>query len=129
MHSFTYVTDVMPTLLEMAGAKHPGKFRGRAVERMRGRSLVGVTSGAKNHTYAGDALIAGEMGNGKWMRKGDHKAVLVAKPFGPGTWRLYNTADDPGETRDLSEEKADLLKELQAAWDQYAMSVGVVPSK
>jgi arylsulfatase len=67
--------------------------------------------------------------NGKWMRKGDYKAVLVAEPFGPGGWRLYNTAEDPGETTDLSTEDPEILEELMAAWDNYADDVGVVLSE
>jgi arylsulfatase A-like enzyme len=68
------------------------------------------------------------MMNGKWMRKGDYKVVLVAKPFGPATWQLFNVTDDPGETRDLSKEQPAILKELKAAWDQYAKDVGAVLS-
>jgi arylsulfatase len=67
--------------------------------------------------------------NGKWMRKGDYKAVLVAKPFGPATWQLFNVTEDPGETRDLSKEKPAMLKELTDAWDQYANDVGVILSE
>ncbi len=127
--SFAYVTDIMPTILELAGLHHPEKYQGRDVEQMRGRSLVDVTTGLKEHTYAKNAVIGGEMINGKWMRKGDYKAVLVAKGFGPGTWKLYNVTDDPGETRDLSTENPAILEELQAAWGQYAKDVGVVLSK
>jgi len=68
---------------------------------MLGRSLAGITSGSQENTYAEDALIGGEMNNGKWMRKGDHNAGLVPKPFGPEAWRLYDTVKDPGETSDL----------------------------
>jgi arylsulfatase len=124
--SFAYVTDLMPTILEIARLKHPEKFRGRTVERMRGRSIAAVTSGAKDHTYAKDAFIGGEMIGGRWMRKGDYKAVLVAKPYGPGEWRLYDTVQDPGETDDLSTEKPELLKQLHDAWKRYARDVGVV---
>ena len=67
--------------------------------------------------------------NGKWMRQGDLKAVSVAPPYGPGTWHLYNGAEDPGETHDLSKEQSEQLKKLQAAWDSYATDVGVVLSK
>jgi len=127
--SFAYVTDVMPTILDLARLEHPGTYRGRNVERMRGRSLAGVTSGTRQNVYAKDALIGGEMINGKWMRKGDYKAVLVAKPLGPGEWRLYNTASDPGEAADLSSDKSAILQELQSAWDVYAKDVGVVSSE
>ena len=127
--SFAYVTDIMPTILEFAGLEHPEKYRGRSVERMRGRSLAAVTSGSREETYAKDALIGGEMMNGMWMRKGDYKAVLVAKPFGPGAWRLYNTMEDPGETADLSAEQPALLEELKVDWEEYAEDVGVILSK
>ncbi len=127
--SFAYVTDIMPTILEIARVEHPEKYLGRNVERMRGRSLIGVTSGSQHDTYPKDAAVGGEMINGKWMRKGDYKAVLVAKDFGPGVWKLYNLAEDPGETRDLSKVHPAILKELKAAWDRYAKDVGVVLSK
>ncbi len=127
--SFAYVTDIMPTILEIAKLEHPEKFRGRNVKQIRGKSLAGVTSGTQQDTYEKEAVIGGEMINGKWMRKGDYKAVLVAKDFGPGTWKLYNVTEDPGETRDLSKEQPALLKELKAAWDKYAKDVGVVLSK
>ena len=96
---------------------------------MRGRSLAGVVFGSQENTYAKDTPIGGEMINGKWMRKGEYKAVLVAKPWGPGSWRLYNTARDPGETTDLSTQHTAILKELTEAWDRYAKDVGVVLSK
>jgi len=63
------------------------------------------------------------------MRKGDSKAVLVAKDFGPETWKLYNVTEGLGETRDLSKEQPAILQELQTSWDQYAKDVGVVLSK
>ena len=129
VESFAYVTDIMPTILEIAKLKHPEKYKGRNVEPIRGRSLTGVTSGVQKDIYAKDAVIGGEMINGKWMRKGNFKAVLVAKPYGSGTWKLYNVTEDPGETRDLSKETPAILEQLKAAWDQYAEDVGVVLSK
>jgi arylsulfatase len=68
------------------------------------------------------------MMDGKWMRQGDLKAVLIPVPDGPGEWRLFNVAEDPGEANDLSAEMPEKLEELKAAWDRYADEVGVVPS-
>ena len=88
-----------------------------------------MTSGFEEDTYAKDALIGGEMINGKWMRQGDYKAVSIAAPFGPGEWQLYDVAEDPGETRNLAEEQPELLKKLQTAWERYAKDVGVIVGK
>ena len=124
--AFSYVTDIMPTILEMAGIQHPKEFRRRKIEPMMGRSLSEILSGSKTELYGGDEYIGGEMLNGKWTRKGDFKAVSVAPPYGPGKWQLYNVAEDPGETRDLAKQKPELLKELRAVWDRYARDVGVI---
>jgi arylsulfatase len=127
--AFAYIWDVMPTILEFADIPHPEKYKGRQVERMRGKSLKGVLTGSTKAVYGADELVGGEMQNGKWMRQGDFKAVAVAPPYGTGAWHLYNLADDPGETHDLAKERPEILKKLQAAWDRYAKDVGVVLTK
>ncbi len=93
---------------------------------MRGQSLKGVLTGSTKAVYSADEFVGGEMQNGKWVRQGDLKAVSVAPPYGSGTWHLYNVVDDPGETRDLSQQQPEQLEQLQAAWTRYADEVGVV---
>ena len=129
VEAFSYVTDIMPTILELAGLEHPGEYGGRKVEPISGRSMAGVLSGGSQQIYDASAFVGGEMGNGKWMRQGNLKAVSISKPYGPAQWQLFDVAKDPGETRDLSKEQPEMLKKLQAAWDQYAKDVGVVPSQ
>jgi arylsulfatase len=126
VEAFAYVTDLMPTLLELAGVEHPKTFDGREVERMRGRSLTGVLSGDEKTVYPDDVFVAGELQNGKWVRRGSMKAASVPPPYGDGVWRLYDLASDPGETRDLASARPETLAELKAAWERYAEEVGVV---
>ena len=59
--AFTYVTDIMPTILEIAGIEHPTEIEGRQVEPMRGRSLTGILSGTTDAVYSGEDVIAGEL--------------------------------------------------------------------
>jgi len=127
MHkNFAYVTDLMPTILEMVYVKHPDAYNGKKVLPMKGKSLVNVLSGENESAYAPDEYIGGEMLNGKWMRKGDYKAELVTKPYGPNVWQLYDLSKDPGETTDISSTHPEILDELKLAWDNYAEEVGVV---
>jgi arylsulfatase len=118
IESFAYVTDVMPTLLELTGVKYPSTFQGRKIEPMRGRSLVKVLNGSTAAAYGPDEYVGGEMGGGKWMRQGDLKAVFVPKPYGTGEWQL---------AVNLAKKMPERLESLVAAWDRYADEVGVVP--
>jgi arylsulfatase A-like enzyme len=124
--SFAYVTDIMPTILELAALQHPEQYKGREVLPMRGRSMVGLLNDSKKTIYEANDNVGGEMFVGRWLRKGDYKAILVPKPYGDSQWRLYNVVKDPGETRDLAKDQPGLLEELKRAWDQYANEVGVV---
>jgi arylsulfatase len=126
--TFAYVWDIMPTILELTGIPHPQQYQGRRIEPMRGKSLTGLLTGSKKAVYGDKDFIGGEMQNGKWMRQGDYKAVSVVSPYGSGKWQLYNLAEDPGETRDLSQEQPAVLQRLKTAWDRYAKDVGVVMS-
>ena len=129
LDEFAYVWDILPAILDLAGISPPEKYQGRTVEKIRGKSLTGLLDGSKQALYSADEFIGGEMQNGKWMRQGDLKAVSVAPPYGDGVWRLFNLADDPGETRDLASVHLQKMKALRMAWDEYAQDVGVVLSK
>ncbi len=124
--AFTYVWDIMPTILDMAGVKYPAKMNGRKVEAMRGRSLTSLLNGSIGAVYSPDAFVGGEMLDGKWMRQGEFKAVLIPTPYGTGEWKLFNVAKDPGEANDLSKNLPKKLQTLMEAWDKYASDVGVV---
>lgn len=127
--AFTYVWDIMPTILELTGVKHPEKFQGQQIEKIRGKSFQGVLSGSADSVYNEKDLVGGEMGNGKWMRQGPYKAVSIAPPYGKGDWQLYNVVNDPGETTNLAKQYPKKIQSLQHAWELYAQEVGVVLSK
>ncbi len=124
--NFVYVTDIMPTLLEMTGISHPEIFKEKKVLPMKGKSFLKVLSDASESTYSPDEYIGGEMGTGKWMRKGNYKAQMVPNPYGTNEWKLFDLSLDPGETTDISADKPELLEELKAAWVKYSIEVGVV---
>ena len=54
------------------------------------------------------------------FRLGDWKIVRMPEPYGNGTWQLYHLGDDPGETSDLAGKIPERVKQMAAAWTQYA---------
>jgi len=124
--AFAYVWDILPTILDIAGLEYPREIQGHPVEAPRGRSMRGLLDGTGSILYRPEEFIGGEMGNGRWMRQGDYKAVLVSPPYGTGVWSLFNVVNDPGEAKDLAQTMPEKLEILKTAWNQYATDVGVV---
>lgn len=115
-----FVTDVAPTLLDIAGIQGTD---GRA---MTGRSLWPVLSGAADHIYSQDTPIGMEVSGNAALYRGDFKLVRNLPPYGDGTWKLYNLADDPGETRDLGTAEVARVQSMLADYQAYAKSMGVL---
>ncbi|WP_420000047.1 arylsulfatase [Streptomyces boninensis] len=122
-HAYQYVTDVAPTLLELAGVT-----REDAVQEQDGASFAAVLAdpaAAGTHTEQYCEMT----GNRSYYRDG-HKLVTLHRPGDPyddGEWRLYDIRTDPTELYDLSAERPDLVKELAAAWEEAAWRNGVFP--
>jgi len=91
--------------------------------------MLPLLNGETQEVYGPDDFVGGEMGEGKWMRQGSYKAVLVPPPYGDSKWRQFNVDEDPGETNNLARDMPDLLDTLVSAWDEYAADVGVVPAE
>ena len=129
IHSgLTHVTDVVPTLLELAGVPHPGsRFQGRAVLAPEGLSLLPVLKGAMSAVRAPDQILGYELSGNQALFKGELKLVKNVAPVGDGQWHLFNLRRDPGETRDLQQELPDAFRAMQADYAGWARAHGVLP--
>jgi arylsulfatase len=108
-HSPTHLVDIVPTLLELTGAKKPATIKGFAVPPAPGRSFVPVL--AKDVTVPHDFLWWEHEGN-RAIRAGDWKLVTLAK----GAWELYDLTTDRGEAHNLAAARPDKARELEAMW-------------
>lgn len=125
--AFSHVMDVAATMLEAAQTGHPGNlYKGRKVESLRGQSLFPVLSGKSDVVHKDDTAVSWEMFGMRAVRKGDFKLLRLIKPFGPDEWQLYNLAEDPGETTDLSEKMPKLRSEMIKIWTHYSNEAGVI---
>ena len=121
--SFVYVTDITPTILELANVSHPSTYNGTEVHAMMGKSLKPLLDGTVDVIHPADEAISGEMFNNTSVRMGEWKATSYGYP---PQWKLFNLATDLGENTDLASQHPDILKKLIAAYDKYAQDVGVV---
>lgn len=121
--AFLSVSDIAPTLLDLAGVPASGdRFKGRTVRPITGRSWVPWLKGKAAQVYGPADAVGEELFGSRNLRRGDWKITDI----GDGQWRLFNLASDPGETRDLAKEQPVRLKALAALWDDYARDNGVI---
>lgn len=121
--AFTFVTDIAPTLLDLAGgvqADAPGEVA------MTGRSLAPVLADGAARAHPPGAAIGMEAAGQSALFKDGWKLVRNNAPYGDGVWRLYNVAVDPGETRDLAQAELARFAELMADYEAYARANGVL---
>jgi arylsulfatase len=123
-----HVTDIVPTLLAMAGVEHPDAHGGRRVEPLRGRSLLPLFAGEAKAVRSRDDWIGFELNGDGAVRQGPWKAVRMARPLGTGDWRLYRLDRDPSELHDASKREPAKLKRLVALWEEYARAHRSSPS-
>lgn len=126
--SLTHVTDIAPTLLDMAGVIAPtGQYQGKPVEVMAGRSLMPLLTGKASAVRGPQEFLGYELSGNLAVFKGTLKLSKNLAPLGDGQWHLYDLAQDPGETTDLQSAMPDVFATLQANYAQYAQEHGVLP--
>jgi len=130
---FVFVTDLSATLLDIAGAKHPGtRYEGREVFPMTAKSVLPLMRGETSTHRGADEWVGYELMGNSAIFQGDYKARRLGawlQSLGvteAGSWQLYNIKDDPSELQDLSEQEPELLAELVAHYAEYSESLGVI---
>ena len=123
--SFSFVTDIAPTLLDYVGVS-VGVDASSGEVAITGRSLKPVLTGAVSRTYSADTPVGLEVAGNSALFKGEYKLTRNTPPYGDNIWRMYNIAHDPGETTDLKEDEPARFAELMADYDAYASEFGVL---
>ena len=107
-----HLIDVMPTVVDLAGARYPTEFRGNPIQPMEGVSLRPVLTGQP--ITRTQPLFWEHEGN-RAVRSGNWKIVSTF----PGAWELYDMVTDRVERNDLAVRRRDLVKALAASpWNR-----------
>jgi len=119
-HTPAHVVDIHPTLLNLADARYPAKFKNRDIYPLAGQDLWPAIRGKDT---ASERMLAWEHTGGRAYREGDWK--LVAEFRQP--WTLHNLREDRTEMTDLFAKYPERTRRMEAAWQQWADEVGVIP--
>ena len=119
----TFVTDVAPTLLELAGA---GTATPEGARPITGRSLLPMLAGQVDRVYGPTDTVGVEVSGNSALFRDNWKIVRNIPPVGDGKWRLYDHAKDPAEVNDLAATMPDLFEAMLADYETYAARSGVL---
>jgi arylsulfatase len=109
-HTPGHIIDLVPTILEVAGAKRTEGWEGKPVPSPPGKSLVPLF--AKDGTVAHDSLWWLHEGN-RALRAGDWKIVAAGKD---SPWELYDLSSDRSESENLAGSKPAKVSEMAEIW-------------
>lgn len=116
-----HMMDVLPTLIDAAGAIYPKQYDGHVIQPTEGTSLLpairGETLPQRTIGFDHEAAHA--------FRDGDWKIVFSKRMPHDLKWELYNLASDRCETIDLAEQYPERLQIMVEAWESWANRVGV----
>lgn len=115
------IIDVMPTLLELAGAEYPQRHDGNETHPLRGISLAPAFDGKP---ISRTAPMFSEHEKNAFIMDGDWKLVGkgVAASAGPEEelWELYDLSGDRTELNNLVSQRPERAAKMMAAWREWA---------
>jgi arylsulfatase A-like enzyme len=115
-----HVMDFMATFTQVAKATYPAAYQGRQITPMQGVSLVPAFEGKTGKVH--EALFNEHYG-ARYVRHDGWKLVSRNNE----RWYLYRINADETELNDQSAKFPDKVKELEAKWQNWAMSNNVLP--
>ncbi len=124
VHEFSWATDVMATVLDLAGAVQPE-------EGIEGKSILPLLqyqqSAAGTGLRSQDDVVGFELGGLKVLFQWPYKLLYNRTGLTPDRWQLFNIEQDPGETTDLWQEMPDKSAELLSLYRHWEQDNGVLP--
>jgi arylsulfatase len=117
---FLHVIDLAPTLMDLAGDRHAGKFDGASFRLTLNNGNVPAPRNSQHWEMFGRRAIYCD----GWKAVTEHEK---GDDYGADTWRLYDTGTDFSECHDIAAQHPEKLREMQDIWWQEAESNDVLP--
>ncbi|MFC7337905.1 arylsulfatase [Haloferula chungangensis] len=109
---FAHLSNVMPTLVEITGAKYPENFNGVSGRKLLGESFADVM---KDQPIKNQAPIFMTRGGPAFVIDDGWKLVTEDGK----NWSLYNLKQEETEITDLASEMPEKVQQLKKLWEQW----------
>lgn len=117
---FMHVQDIFMTLADMTNQEFPNGYT-------QAKSWLDMLNDPSATVRTGDDWFGWESGNSQALRKGKWKISNNIKPWGDGTWKLYNLEKDLSERNDLAKQHPEILNELVSIYEnEYVVKNNVI---
>jgi arylsulfatase len=131
---YAFVNDVLPTTLELTGAKVPSVINGYPQEPLEGTSFAYTIEPENKNLPSRHTIQYHEMTGSYALYKDGWKASFPHDrvkriPVSEEKWHLYNTNEDFNEINDLAAKYPEKVKELADLFDAEAWKYNVYPLK
>lgn len=108
-----HITDILPTLMEIAGAKYPNDFGGKTHPDLPGRSFAGVL---KERAMLPQIPLHFSLFNNMAVVDGGWRMVTAYDQ----PWQLYDLTNDRTETRDVADSNPERLREMLTLQKEFS---------
>nr|WP_260174082.1 arylsulfatase [Nocardioides albus] len=130
-HQYHHVTDIVPTILELAGLEMPEVYRGAEQVPLPGVSMAYSFDEAdaptrKKRQYYTIGGTRGIWQDG-WKAAATHAPLNNKGHFDQDEWELYHVDVDRSESKNLASEYPEKVQELVAAWFEEAEDKNGLP--
>lgn len=128
---YHHAIDIVPTVLELVGIEAPRQIKGHTQSPMHGTSMVysfRAPQDPSTRTTQYYAMLGTRaLYHDGWKVVARHGALSGRGDFAADEWELYHVAEDRAETRDLSAEHPDKVRQLVELWFAEAGANGAFP--
>ena len=118
------VTDLAPTVLQLAGVDAPQSYAGKPLKPMSGVSLLNYWQDPGLDFQ--DRIQVFELFGKRMVKDYPWKIVHMPLPYGSNEWQLFNIQEDVSESIDLAREHPAVVDRLEQHWQKYVTDNGVI---
>ena len=116
--------DIVPTCLDAAGIQLPPNLSGKTIAKSKNSRNLFWRLGANSHAVrSGDWKL---LHNGGRSNRKPTGGIVNREKLLKGT-RLFNLKNDPGESKDLANERPEVMKRLQDLYVEWSAEIASQP--